>query len=157
MKVLTSCYWPGNVRELENCVERTATMVAGDVIRDLAFPCRQNRCLTQTLHFVDKADAVAAVESLHAMPARPAPATDDDEADEGDTPDGITRIGPVQHLPPGGLRSQGNEPPDGERNRLIWAMEQCGWVQAKAARLLRVTPRQLGYALQKHRIEVRKL
>jgi Nif-specific regulatory protein len=157
MKVLTSCYWPGNVRELENCVERTATMLAGDVIRDLAFPCRQNRCLTQTLHFVDKADAVAAVESLHAMPARPAPATDDDEADEGDTPDGITRIGPVQHLPPGGLRSQGNEPPDGERNRLIWAMEQCGWVQAKAARLLRVTPRQLGYALQKHRIEVRKL
>jgi Nif-specific regulatory protein len=39
----------------------------------------------------------------------------------------------------------------------VWAMEQCGWVQAKAARLLRVTPRQLGYALQKHRIEVRKL
>ena len=45
----------------------------------------------------------------------------------------------------------------GERDRLIWAMEQCGWVQAKAARLLKVTPRQLGYALQKHRIEVRKL
>ena len=44
----------------------------------------------------------------------------------------------------------------GERERLIWAMEQCGWVQAKAARLLRVTPRQLGYALLKHRIEVRK-
>jgi Nif-specific regulatory protein len=49
-----------------------------------------------------------------------------------------------------------SEPPEGERERLIWAMEQCGWVQAKAARLLRVTPRQLGYALQKNRIEVRK-
>ncbi len=61
MEVLTSCYWPGNVRELENCIERTATMVQDDVIRDLAFPCRQNRCLTQTLHFLDKADAVAAV------------------------------------------------------------------------------------------------
>ena len=35
-------------------------------------------------------------------------------------------------------------------------MEQCAWVQAKAARLLRVTPRQLGYALQKHNIEVHK-
>jgi Nif-specific regulatory protein len=49
-----------------------------------------------------------------------------------------------------------SEPPDDERDRLIWAMEQCGWVQAKAARLLRVTPRQLGYALLKHQIEVRK-
>jgi Nif-specific regulatory protein len=55
------------------------------------------------------------------------------------------------------VRQFGAAPPDGERERLIWAMEQCGWVQAKAARLLKVTPRQLGYALQKHRIEVRKL
>ena len=47
--------------------------------------------------------------------------------------------------------------PEDGRERLIWAMEQCGWVQAKAARLLNVSPRQLGYALQKHRIEVRKL
>ena len=46
--------------------------------------------------------------------------------------------------------------PEGERERLIWAMERCGWVQAKAARLLNITPRQMGYALQKHRIEVRK-
>ena len=140
MKVLSSCYWPGNVRELENCVERTATMVNGDVIRDLAFPCRQNRCLTQTLHFVEKADAVAAVEALRA----PEPAS------------GPTRIGPTQHLPPRPAQPPADEPPDDERERLIWAMEQCGWVQAKAARLLRVTPRQLGYALQKHQIEVRK-
>ena len=45
MEVPSNCYWPGNVRELENCIERTATMVQGDTIRDLAFPCRQNRCL----------------------------------------------------------------------------------------------------------------
>ncbi len=48
------------------------------------------------------------------------------------------------------------EKPQGERERLIWAMERSGWVQAKAARLLNITPRQMGYALQKHRIEVRK-
>ncbi|WP_141291764.1 nif-specific transcriptional activator NifA, partial [Ideonella azotifigens] len=59
MEVLTHCYWPGNVRELENCIERTATMVQGEVIRGLAFPCRHNRCLTQTLHHLDKDDAVA--------------------------------------------------------------------------------------------------
>ena len=40
---------------------------------------------------------------------------------------------------------------------LIAAMEQCGWVQAKAARLLNLTPRQMGYALQKHRIEIKRL
>jgi Nif-specific regulatory protein len=153
MKVLTSCYWPGNVRELENCIERTATMVQGEAIRDLAFPCRQNRCLTQTLHFLDKSDAVAAIANLAPPLARPArngsalgePADDD-----------ITHIGPTHKLPASPAGDAAAEPPEGERERLIWAMEQCGWVQAKAARLLRVTPRQLGYALQKSRIEVRK-
>ena len=49
-----------------------------------------------------------------------------------------------------------DEAPGTERERLVWAMEQCGWVQAKAARLLNITPRQIGYALQKYDIEVRK-
>lgn len=66
-----------------------------------------------------------------------------------------TRIGPTHALPASPSRDD-DPPPEGERERLIWAMEQCGWVQAKAARLLRITPRQLGYALLKHRIEVRK-
>jgi Nif-specific regulatory protein len=35
-------------------------------------------------------------------------------------------------------------------------MEQCGWVQAKAARLLNLTPRQMGYALQKYSIEIKR-
>ena len=152
MKVLSSCYWPGNVRELENCIERTATMVQGDTIRDLAFPCRQNRCLTQTLHFLDKADAVAAVQGLAASSAkRELPAS----ARVAPADDGGVRIGPTVNLPAAAPPAS-SEPPEGERERLIWAMEQCGWVQAKAARLLHVTPRQLGYALQKNRIEVRK-
>ena len=132
-------------------------MVQGDKIRDLAFPCKQNRCLTQTLHFLDKADAVAAVASLGGAPGRgvrpasPAPAEPRVGADE------VTRIGPTSALPPSPARDDDEAPPaEGERERLIWAMEQCGWVQAKAARLLRITPRQLGYALQKNRIEVRK-
>ena len=36
-------------------------------------------------------------------------------------------------------------------------MERCGWVQAKAARLLGLTPRQIGYALKKYDIEIRQL
>ena len=43
-----------------------------------------------------------------------------------------------------------------ERDRLVQAMEQAGWVKAKAARLLNLTPRQIGYALQKHAIPVKK-
>lgn len=36
-------------------------------------------------------------------------------------------------------------------------MEECGWVQAKAARLLGMTTRQMHYALQKYHIEIKKL
>jgi Nif-specific regulatory protein len=43
-----------------------------------------------------------------------------------------------------------------ERDRLIDAMERSGWVQAKAARLLGLTPRQIGYALKKHEIELKR-
>jgi len=166
MDVLTHCYWPGNVRELENCIERTATMVQGDLIRAIAFPCQRNRCLTQTLHHVDKDDAVSAIGALtplHIPVVRssvkdlPRPVRDEVGSDdqEPNLDDGVLRIGPTEHLS-GAPRKFGNEPPEGERERLIWAMEQCAWVQAKAARLLKITPRQLGYALNKFSIEVHK-
>jgi Nif-specific regulatory protein len=93
--------------------------------------------------------------------ALPMPSSRRDAADAGAGAgaapgDEVTHIGPTRNLPPPRVPAAGGEPPEGERERLIWAMEQSGWVQAKAARLLRVTPRQLGYALQKNRIEVRK-
>lgn len=75
-------------------------------------------------------------------------------------PERPLRIGPDEHLAdamPEGQFAESSAPPDGKRKRLIWTMQQCGWVQAKAARLLRVTPQQMGYALQRHQIEVRKL
>jgi transcriptional regulator with GAF, ATPase, and Fis domain len=41
-----------------------------------------------------------------------------------------------------------------------WSSDVCssdlGWVQAKAARLLGLTPRQIGYALKKHDIELKR-
>lgn len=137
IKVLTSCYWPGNVRELENCVERTATMAVTGDLTDLSFPCHENRCLTQVLHHIDREDAVVPTRQvripIEEVPMRgAAPASSPDADDVSD------------------------DKPDGERERLIWAMEKCGWVQAKAARLLNITPRQMGYALQKYDIEVRK-
>ena len=44
-----------------------------------------------------------------------------------------------------------------ERERVIAALEQAGWVQAKAARLLGMTPRQIGYRIQTLNIKVRHL
>jgi Nif-specific regulatory protein len=46
--------------------------------------------------------------------------------------------------------------PRTERERLIDVMESVGWVQAKAARVLGLTPRQVGYALRKHEIPIKK-
>ncbi len=154
MRVLASCYWPGNVRELENCVERTATMASNELITDLAFPCRDNRCLTQVLHHIEREDAVRpsrlaeipiqeVATGAPAQPPSPAPA----EVGAEPAPAAAT---PAAAVPPADGK------PEGEHERLIWAMERSGWVQAKAARLLKISPRQMGYALQKHGIEVRK-
>ena len=127
MVVLRNCYWPGNVRELENCVERTATMARGATISEFDLPCVQNRCLTRALHVPEKAIAMP-LGSATAQPADASPQAGEPSRAEGS-----------------------------ERERLIWAMERCGWVQAKAARLLKLTPRQMGYALQKHNIEIKRI
>ncbi len=44
-----------------------------------------------------------------------------------------------------------------ERQRLIAALEKCGWVQAKAARLLGMTPRQIAYRIQIMNINMRRI
>ncbi len=44
-----------------------------------------------------------------------------------------------------------------ERERIIAALEEAGWVQAKAGRLLNMTPRQIAYRIQTLNITVRHL
>jgi Nif-specific regulatory protein len=164
VRVLSSCYWPGNVRELENCVERTATMAQGDVITDLAFPCKENRCLTQVLHHIEREDAVRPARIVDipvvevplasaphgVLPAAPSsPSTAPTDFSDSEFPLSAFDAAEVAAVSTDGK-------PEGERERLVWAMERCGWVQAKAARLLKISPRQMGYALQKNGIEVRK-
>jgi Nif-specific regulatory protein len=166
LRVLTSCYWPGNVRELENCVERTATMAHDDIISELAFPCHGNRCLTQVLHHIDRADAVRPTR-LADIPIKEVPMAPPRSADEvapARPADSCAFVLPVDDTaaPSATAFAAGNAEiiddgkPHGEHERLVWAMERCGWVQAKAARLLKISPRQMGYALQKNGIEVRK-
>ncbi|MCW2312694.1 nif-specific transcriptional activator NifA [Rhodoferax antarcticus] len=153
MRVLTSCYWPGNVRELENCVERTATMAHDDVIGNLAFPCQGNGCLTQVLHHIDRVDAVSPGRMIEIPVVQgPVPPRAVPEPELDDSPEAQAPAPASEPAPPADTDGK----PEGERERLIWAMERCGWVQAKAARLLKISPRQMGYALQKNDIEVRK-
>jgi Nif-specific regulatory protein len=50
-----------------------------------------------------------------------------------------------------------NESGDDERQRVISALEQSGWVQAKAARILGMSPRQIAYRIQTMNIHVRRI
>jgi Nif-specific regulatory protein len=46
---------------------------------------------------------------------------------------------------------------DIERQRVVEALQRCGGVQTRAASLLGITPRQLGYRLKKYQIEPKQL
>jgi Nif-specific regulatory protein len=44
---------------------------------------------------------------------------------------------------------------DLEREQMIAALKKCGWVQSRAARMLGITPRQVGYKMKKYKIATR--
>lgn len=138
MNVLSSCYWPGNVRELENCVERFATMARGNVIREIDIPCQKNQCLSSTLWKYEAKNSV--------IPIAPV-----EEKIDGHAHHHHHHHHEVESDEP--LADDHNPT---EREQLVSAMEKSGWVQAKAARLLNLTPRQMGYALKKYNIEVKR-
>ncbi|SRR6056297_1042211 len=50
-----------------------------------------------------------------------------------------------------------NDPSLDERDRIVAALEHCGWVQAKAARLLGMTARQIAYRIQTLDIHLRRI
>jgi Nif-specific regulatory protein len=167
MNVLCNCNWPGNVRELENCIERHATMTRGNTIGEAELRCQRGQCFSSVL--IDTVQARACTPDMSgraprasgAEPIRPA---------AGSQERAVSRMAEI--APAAAPAAMGDdfdcEPDDGtdvatrhnytsERERLIAAMERCGWVQAKAARLLNLTPRQIGYALRKYNIEMKRL
>ena len=78
--------------------------------------------------------------------------------------DVINLTGLEERFHPGGeSQASANEGTDysapelDERERVIAALEESGWVQAKAARLLGMTPRQIAYRIQTLNIKVRQI
>jgi Nif-specific regulatory protein len=151
MDVLTSCYFPGNVRELENCVRRTATLTPGLSIVMDDFACRHDQCLSAVLWKGNSALPERPHPQLP-LPVLPSPAGAGKAAPKvaASEPAPASGTGSTDHP-----LAASNGDPSTERERLIEAMEKAGWVQAKAARILGLTPRQIGYALKKHGIEIR--
>ncbi|WP_047550685.1 nif-specific transcriptional activator NifA [Methylotenera sp. G11] len=129
LHILMNCQWPGNVRELENCVARFCTLSHSNLIQASDIPCQANNCPSSILWKHQPYPITTA--ALHS--------TD-----------------PIQQHSITSNEVQ-NSLPVNERQRMINAMEKSGWVQAKAARSLNLTPRQMGYALKKYKIDIKKL
>ncbi|WP_044559136.1 nif-specific transcriptional activator NifA [Azospirillum sp. B4] len=144
--VLETCYFPGNVRELENCVRRTATLAKEPRIVADDFACHHDECLSSTLWKGAIGTGASFKIIPRVSPPQPPPA---------DGPGDAAAARPAS-CPQSGTCSVAQGDGLSERERLLQAMETAGWVQAKAARLLNLTPRQVGYALTKHNIPVKK-
>ncbi|MER9962179.1 nif-specific transcriptional activator NifA [Mesorhizobium sp. M0045] len=144
IEVLMKCEFPGNIRELENCVHRTAILAEGRSIGRNDFACSHDQCFAEALR--KSRSGKAALQPAPILPEAVNPAT---------PPDAAARSAATTVPPAGATHSLGARTTDAER--VIAAMERCGWVQAKAARLLGLTPRQIGYVLRKYGIEVKRL
>jgi Nif-specific regulatory protein len=154
--VLSSCYFPGNIRELENCVRRTATLAHGTRIVADDFACRHDECMSAVLWKRSdvpsplvprsaRGDHHHPVAVCPGEPLRPASV-------DGCAGSEVPASNRVETAP----ADPSVEDPETDRERLIQAMETAGWVQAKAARLLGLSARQIGYALRKHGVSVKK-
>lgn len=149
--VLLSCAFPGNVRELENCIRRTATLATGAVIGGKDFACRNDQCLSAMM-WQDPGDCQ---NGFIPLPIANVP------GGQRGGPRPMIRPAMPQTVADSGGITDDDDPMAGDdtrspRERLIEAMEVSGWVQARAARLLGLSPRQIGYALKKHGVPSRK-
>jgi Nif-specific regulatory protein len=131
MEALANAPWPGNVRQLRNVLERLVVAHPSDRVTaaDLA-PCLPPSlppCLSPCL-------LPLAAPEPPSDPAAPLPGSPD-----------LTVNGPAQPAPA----------PD-ERTRVVEALKRAGYVQARAARLLCMTVRQLRYRIAKHGIPIER-
>ncbi|RTL48437.1 MAG: nif-specific transcriptional activator NifA, partial [Rhodocyclaceae bacterium] len=126
--------WPGNIRELENCLERASVMSESGAIDADQIRVDRLRDSGSHGHSHGRSGIGMSAVQLGSHDPHHAPAA-----------------APASRPPP-----DVNDPNLGERERVVAALEQAGWVQAKAARLLGMTPRQIAYRIQTLNIEVKQ-
>jgi len=163
MDTLARCYFPGNVRELENCVRRAASLAQGQTVTSHDLACQTGVCLSATLWkgrgahsapgqiLPTAASQILPVGALKRASPAPLAAPRVDEVEE---------VAPPCCGDPETCADQercGVRRGPTEKQKLVAAMEKSGWVQAKAARLLGLTARQIGYALRKHGVDIERL
>jgi Nif-specific regulatory protein len=155
VQVLQSCDFPGNVRELESCVRRTAAFTQGSRIGADDFACSNGSCLSSVMGktMINKGSANGYIPLPVAVvpPTRPRTTRIPTEETNGTHADGHRPFPENPEETPIPATDQA-----ADRERLVQAMETAGWVQAKAARILGLTPRQMGYALRKHQIDIKR-
>ncbi|MDZ7642042.1 MAG: nif-specific transcriptional activator NifA [Desulfurivibrio sp.] len=125
--------WPGNVRELQNLVERLVVMADGETINLDDLPAY--------LHLdPDPAAAVAATATTRHGPR----GFTDHQAAEPAAPSQSSQ----------GMTGAGKSLWEMEKEEIIAALQRHGWIQARAARDLGMTPRQMGYRIKKYAIKI---
>jgi Nif-specific regulatory protein len=151
MDFLSECSFPGNIRELENYVLRTATLAPGDVINDKDISCLNDTYLSPIPSNLPQGRGGVPIHFTPLPIAPKARAVAPSSAKEANA----DMASSIQC--PGAENCTVIEVDRrSTREKIIDAMEQTGWVKAKAARLLGLTPRQIGYALEKHNIPIKR-
>ena len=154
MEVLSACDFPGNVRELESCVKRTAALAKDSVIVVEDFACSNESCLSLVMG--------KSMNKMQQQQAGYMPLPVFSPNQERSWPvhrvaerSSVSAENSIENSEPAGSSSSAQDNAT-ERQRLVDAMERSGWVQAKAARILGLTARQMGYALRKHSVEIKR-
>ncbi|OWK20993.1 hypothetical protein AJ88_21870 [Mesorhizobium amorphae CCBAU 01583] len=119
-------------------MQRTATLARSRTITPSDFACKNSQCLSSLLwKGADRSHGGNAIDELSQR--------DPMQVRRIGAPKG--EVSPVKVVYPNDPACPAMGPHLTERDRLTDAMEKAGWVQAKAARILGLTPRQVGYAL----------
>ncbi|OFX24184.1 MAG: nif-specific transcriptional activator NifA [Anaeromyxobacter sp. RBG_16_69_14] len=144
---LVRCRWSGNVRQLRNCLERGVVSTDRTLLTAADVDCAQGdgtACLLERISLPVGAAAPASLMGSDLAARAP--------GQSGATsPIGDELVG-SEPVPRGAV-----PPEEDEGSRIRRALERCGFVKAKAARLLGMTERQLRYRVRKYGVPLERL